>query len=95
MSCGLTGGTRRYMGCIGAPAICPSHPQLPALRPCLARSITVTFKDEKDGTEKTVKAPMGKTILEVRWVALQAWQFLAACHATFGCCQGHPSFVYC
>lgn len=75
MSCGLTGGTRRYLGCIGAPAICPSHPQLPALRPCLPRSITVTFKDEKDGTEKTVKAPMGKTILEVRWVALQAWQF--------------------
>jgi hypothetical protein len=27
--------------------------------------ITVTFKDDKDGTVKTVQAPMGKSILEV------------------------------
>lgn len=29
------------------------------------RSISVTFKDEKDGTSKTVKAPLGKSLLEV------------------------------
>ncbi|PRW20283.1 adrenodoxin mitochondrial isoform X3 isoform B [Chlorella sorokiniana] len=28
-------------------------------------SISVTFKDEKDGSEKTVKAPLGKSILEI------------------------------
>lgn len=26
----------------------------------------MTFKDDKDGTEKTVQAPLGKSLLEVR-----------------------------
>lgn len=34
----------------------------PVPAPC---SITVTFHDDKDGTTKTVQAPLGKSILEV------------------------------
>lgn len=52
------------------PLSCP----LPTV-PC---SISVTFKDEKDGTEKTVKAPLGKTLLEVRG------------GSTDGCCGSNP-----
>lgn len=61
---------RRHGGRPGAPGRRACGPaiiySLPSLLLALPPpSVTITFKDDKDGSTKTVQAPLGKSILEV------------------------------
>lgn len=50
-------------------------------------SISVTFKDEKDGTEKTVQVPMGKSLLEAAHE--NEIELEGACEGSLACSTCH------
>lgn len=52
--------------------------------PC---SISVTFKDEKDGSETTVQAPLGKSLLEVAHE--NGVELEGACEGSLACSTCH------
>lgn len=59
-------------------------PRAPPTPPC---SISVTFKDEKDGSEMTVQAPLGKSLLEVAHE--NGVELEGACEGSLACSTCH------
>lgn len=68
------------------PSACLAPVAYSALLP-RACSISVTFKDEKDGTEKTVQVPMGKSLLEAAHE--NEIELEGACEGSLACSTCH------
>ena len=67
------------------PPLPPSPPHTHAHKP--RRSITVTFKDDKDGSERVVQAPVGQSLLEVAHAS--DVELEGACEGSLACSTCH------